>query len=107
MVRYYDESAVALKAYLRSLGFSPASRPTFLDTNGTSFIAQHDIWYLSEGTLYVKLRQPTENSAGLLVYICWHAEGSPGYLDSTEASANALRVRLTEWWDNHRRKIKE
>jgi hypothetical protein len=100
------ESHLGKIGYLLSQGFSATSHPAAVVEVGFSFVDQRDAWYQGRfrgsPAFYVKVRQPTQNAAGLHVSVCWRAEGTAGYVDSVEAGANAFRVQLTEWWDRYR-----
>jgi hypothetical protein len=107
-VEYFDEAAASLDQHLGTRDFSPTNKPPKVDESGSSFVAQRDTWYEgtgpNAGAIHVKVRQPTENATGLHVYVVWRAEGASTYVDSVEKDAQAIRVQLTEWWDEYKRR---
>lgn len=100
MVQYYDRAATALEKHLTSLEFSATTQPVaYNGWGGTSYVAQKDTWYRSNfrgPTLSVKIRQPTENAAGINVYVCFQASSSASY---GEVLARAFCERLSKWWE--------
>lgn len=107
-VQYYADAGTAFQKHLASRGFTAVSKPADVGESGISFVAQEDSWYEianpnSRGIL-VHVRQPIENATGLYVYVVWRAEGTSAHVDDFEEKARTVRVELTEWWQEYKRK---
>ena len=107
-VRYYADAGTAFKKHLAARGFTAVTKPADVEESGISFVAHEDSWYEIASPnprgILVHVRQPTENAAGLYVYVVWRAEGTATYVDDVEEKARTVRVELTEWWQEYKRK---
>src|SRR5436309_2923887 len=105
---YYSQAQDDLDAYLTSHGFSVTAKPAQGSDAGSQFESQRDTWYhgsyRGSPTLYIRVRRPTSNMAGLDVCVDWRAEGSARHVDSVKALADALRADLDAWWQQYQEK---
>jgi hypothetical protein len=105
IVRYYDDAAIALDRHLKSISLFPTTKPPNASNSGVTFAAQRDTWYKGNSPgVYIKVRQPTVNAAGLDVYVRWEAKGTSAHVEDIQRKAQALQTQLTEWWEEYKRK---
>jgi hypothetical protein len=108
-VAYYDKAAKALDAHLRSKAFTstaaPASQPSDV---GVTFAGQTDTWYRGSydgsADMYVLVRQPTKNAAGLSVMVHWHLSGLSSTVADQRAKAKVFAKSLGDWWRDYQTK---
>lgn len=107
-VKYFEDAGTAFDQHMKANGFSVIAKPVDAVEVGLLPVAYRETWYegsgQNAGAIRIQARQPTENAAGLHVYVVWRAEGSSAYVKNVEKDAQALCVQLNEWWVEYQRK---